>query len=232
MAAFTYRTLGDLRQELRVRLGFGATGASQGANNDLLNSFLQNAQLEVYWLQDWKKLHTYVDKTVGVGQNLVDYPTTAAGDSATLDPNRLVPTAGSKSPIWVKDANRWIPLDQGINEDLWDTMDQQDTYPARFELLDQILLWPKSDSLRTLRIWGIKALDRFTQDGDRASVDDSLIFLHALAHGKTHYGRADAPVYMSQWERISGKIKGAQIGSNRVFRRRVQNEILPKPVVV
>ncbi len=232
MPAFVYRTLGELRQELRVRLGFGATGTSQGANNDLLNSFLQNAQNEVYWLQDWKKLHTFVDKTVGVGQNQIDYPTIAAGDSATLNPDRLVPTGKSPTPLWVLDADRWIPMHQGINEDMWDTMDQQDTYPSRYELLDQILLWPRSDSVRTIRIWGIKALERFTQDGDRATVDDSLIALHALAHGKAHYGRADAPVYMAQWDRLKAKILGAQTGSNRVFRRTVQNEIIPKPVVV
>ena len=49
MALPTARNLGSLRQELRDRLGFAAFGSQAGINTALLDSFLRQAQEQLYW---------------------------------------------------------------------------------------------------------------------------------------------------------------------------------------
>lgn len=226
MPAFTYKTLGELRAALRARLGFGGTGAATGSTDEILNSFLQSAYAHVYEMQDWKKMITYDDVSVGMGQNLIDYP-------AGANPDRLWTPPGSKSPIWVEYSGSWLPLEEGIPAAAWDTMDDQNTYPMRYELLDQILFWPVANALYPLKIWYVKSMSRFTQDNDRPLVDDNLIFLHALMNAKAHYKQPDAGNYVDQWNAMVAKIAGHSIGQNAVVRRsRPDDTPLPRPVVV
>jgi hypothetical protein len=226
MPAYVWRTLQDLRQELRARLGHQATGAASGASNPIIDSFLRTSQEYIYWMADWKKLTAYFDDTIGAAQNLLDYPTDA-------NPDRLYTPPGSKSPIWVQYSSRWLSLSEGITVDHWDTMDNQNSYPTRYERYDQLLFWPKSNAVYTLKIWYIKKLERFTQENDRASVDDNLILTHALAKAKAHYRHPDANLYVSEWSTLEARVKGGTIGQNSVIRRTDPNtEPLPKPVVV
>lgn len=226
MPAFVYRTLQELRASLRARLGFGATGSATGASDEILNSFLLSAYHHVYWMQDWKKMITFEDVSVGMGQNLIDYPTNA-------NPDRLWTPPDSKSPIWVQYSGSWVPLEEGISAAAWDTMDSPTTYPMRYELLDQILLWPKSNALYTVKIWYVAKMARFTLDGDRPTVDDNLVFLHALMNAKQHYNQPDAQIYINQWLELTGKIGGKQIGQNSVIRRGRPDDLPdPRPLVV
>ena len=67
-----YKTLGELRSSLSKRLGFGAQGSS-GINSALLDSFLQNAQDQLFAAFEWRNLIKYDEKTTGVGQTLYDW---------------------------------------------------------------------------------------------------------------------------------------------------------------
>jgi hypothetical protein len=226
MPAFTYRTLGDLRASLRARLGFGATGAATGASDEIINGFLLSAFHHVYWMQDWRKLIAYYDTTIGATQNLIDYPPDA-------NPHRLWTPKDSSSPIWVQVNGTWIPAKEGISAAAWDTMDDNNSYPMRYELFDQIQFWPKSNAVYNLKIWYVKNMTRFTQDNDRPNVDDNLIFLHALVAAKSHYKQADAAMYTAQWTEMVAKVSGRQFGSNNVIRRdNPDNDPIPRPVVV
>ena len=49
MALPTARNLGSLRQELRDRLGFASFGSQAGINTAILDSFLRQAQEQLYW---------------------------------------------------------------------------------------------------------------------------------------------------------------------------------------
>jgi hypothetical protein len=225
MPAYVYKTLQELRAALRARLGFGATGSATGASDEILNSFLQSAYAHVYQLQDWKKLRSYTDTSLGIGQTLIDYP-------ASADPERLFTPPGSKSPIWVLTSGQWIEVLEGISADNYATITSA-SYPMRYEALDQINLWPASNQVYTLRIWYITEKVSFKLDNDRPNVDDDLIFLHALAYAKLHYKMPDAANYLGQWEQMQAKISGRSVGQNAVIRRgNFQNEPLPKPVRV
>lgn len=219
-----YRTLGDLRGELQARIGMGAMGSS-GANQTLLNSFLRNGQTQLYWAQNWRHLTDYEDKTVGVGQHLIDYPTTGVMAGGTAERDKRVLRV--ESPL----NGQYTPLKEGITTDHWSTMDTQ-SWPSRFERFAQILLYPKADSTYTIRVWFIADLAEFSSDTDRASLDDEMILLHAVTNAKAHYRQPDAKLYEGQLNALMSSLRGQSFSTDGVYRREGSQAPERKPVVI
>lgn len=200
-----YRTLEELRTELLARLGMAAMGASGGANRTLIDSFLRNGQSQLYWMQDWRHLIEYEDKTIGVGQNQLDYPDNCERDRRVI----RVETVYS---------GQWRALSEGIPTEAWSTMDTQ-SYPIRYERFAQVLIYPKANQVYTIRFWYVKDLGEFTQNNNRATLDDEMILLHALANAKAHYRQPDAQTYQGQLNQLLGSIRGQSFSNNGVYRR-------------
>jgi hypothetical protein len=198
----TWRTLGELRAELARRLGFGAQG-SAGINAGLLDSFLQNAQDQLHAQFDWRHLIKYDEETTGVGQTLYDW-------APDCEPTRLLSVA-----VW--DNAQWVPLTEGITWAMRGTADSQ-TLPARYERFAQMEVWPEPDAVYTLRRYYVAQPARFTQDNDRASLDDALILLHAITNAKLHYRQQDGQVYANQLNAMIQKLKAQNRGA-AVMRR-------------
>ncbi|MCC6530920.1 MAG: hypothetical protein IT531_00085 [Burkholderiales bacterium] len=217
----TYRTLGTLRAIVSARCGFGAQGASIGGNAALIDSWLQNAQAQLYWMQDWKKLQEYDDIEIGIDQTLVDYPDNA-------HPERILAIAvniGSGSDLW-------RPLEEGIRIEHYNTQSSK-SYPMRYERYEQIEVWPACDAIRTLRVWYVKRLGAFTAENDAATLDDELILLHATATAKAHYRQPDAATWGSQLEALLARIKGQSFGGRRFLPPGKDDQaLLPRPVVI
>lgn len=217
----TYRTLGTLRAIVSARCGFGAQGASIGGNAALIDSWLQNAQAQLYWMQDWKKLTQYTDITVGTSQINVDYPASANTERILA----IAVNVGSGS-------NLWRPLEEGIEIAHYNTQSSK-SYPMRYERYAQIELWPACDTTRTLRVWYVKALGEFSAQTDAATIDDELILLHATATAKAHYRQPDANTWASQLEALLARIRGQSFGNKRFLPPgKKEMDLLPRPVVV
>jgi len=212
-----WRTLGELRGTLLARLGMGGQGAS-GTATSIANSLLSNGQTQIYWAQDWKHLVTYEDKTIGVGQNLLDVPAAAANSRRVL---RVETVFGGQ----------WRELKEGIQTELWSNMDTRG-YPARYEALEQFLFYPKADQVYTVRFWFVRDLARFTQDGDRASLDDEMVFLHALANGKAHYRHPDADNYQGQLGALLSRIRGQSFAKQGTYYQQPRGELAQRPQVL
>lgn len=222
-----YRTLGELRSELMARLGMGAMGAS-GASQTLMDSFLRNGQTQLYWAQDWKHLTDYADASLGVGQNLLDYPTAGtmnAGIGCERDKRVL--------RIETVYGGQWRRLIEGIDTPHWNTMDTQ-SFPTRFERYAQTLIYPKADQVYSIRFWFVGDLARFTQDNDRAALDDEMVLLHAVTNAKAHYRHPDAKLYEGQLSALMSSLRAQSFGSGRqgVVQRRDTEEPLVRPAVV
>lgn len=215
-----YRTLGDLRSELRARLGMSASGSAAGVNQTLLDSFLRNGQKQIYAAGMWKRLHRYEDKEVGVNQYLVDYP-------AAADPDRILQIGAN---IGTDDTPNWIELKEGISLHHYNTQHMVG-YPQRYRCYEQIELWPKNDAIRDIRIFYVKALDPFTQDGHRATIDDDMVLLHAIANAKLHYRQPDAQTYGNQLETLLVNLRSIS-WPKYVFNRTPEADIEPRPKVV
>jgi hypothetical protein len=212
----TYRTLGELRGELLARVGMGAQG-SAGTSQVLLNSFLRNGQKQLYEAQDWKHLTEYADKTLGVGQNELDYPDACARDRRVL---RVESVYGGQ----------WRRLPEGIRTEDWSNMETRG-YPIRVDRLAQLLVYPRADQVYTIRFWYVRDLARFTQDGDRADMDDEAILLHALANAKAHYRHPDAQQYQGQLSDLLASLRGKNFNGSTV-RRDTGAEPERRPLVV
>lgn len=213
-----YRTLGALRSILLARLGMSGMGASGGANQTLMDSFLSNGQTQLYWMQDWRHMIAYEDKTLGVGQTLLDYPTECEDNRRVL---RI------ESPY----NGQYRQLQEGIETADWSTMETQ-SWPCKFERFAQILIYPEADQIYTVRVWYVKDLERFTQDADVATLDDEMVLLHAVTNAKAHYRQPDADLYKGQLDTLLSRIRGQSFSRGGVYRRGINLPNEPKPVVV
>ncbi len=201
MSVSPYMTLGAQRAKLSARLGFGAAGAAAGVNTTLLNGFLQDAQTLLYWTHEWVRLRRYETVTTGAAQTLIDYPTEA-------NPERIKAISFLRGGIWSP------PLPRGIAPERY-TFQSVQSWPCAWEPYDQIEIFPQTDQAYSLRIFYIKNLSRFTQDGDTSDIDDTLIFQLAVAQAKSHYRHPDAPLYLKQADGLLDKLKAKSWGQSK-----------------
>ena len=198
-----YKTLGELRSDMRAMLGSASAGAAAGPNSTLVDTHLRNAQTVLYWTHDWAHLRKYETKQLGLNQYLIDYPVTA-------NPDRIRYVSALRGSVWSP------PLKKGITPSMY-TYQQNFSWPQRWEPYAQIEVWPASDQEYSLRIFFIENLARFTQDSDRATVDDTAISLVATATLKAHYRQPDAKIHMDASDVLLLKLKAKSWGQD-VFR--------------
>lgn len=221
-----FRTLGALRADLLARLGMGGQGASGGANQSLMNSFLAEGQKALYRAQDWKHLQDYRDITTGIGQNLYDFPTVGTMDTTTgCSLYRRV------LRVETNVSGQFVEIKNGITTAMWSTMETRGQ-PQRFERFKQIMVYPKADTAYTLRVWFVADLQRFTQELDVATLDDGMILLHATAHAKAHYRQPDAKMYMDDLGELLSHLRGQTFTTDGVIRRGQDAELERRPMVV
>lgn len=214
-----YRTLGELRAEMRAMLGAASSGASVGANSTLIDTHLRNAQTALYWTHDWAHLRDYETKNLGAQATLVDYPSSA-------NPDRIKAISVYRGSVWSP------PLPKGITPSMY-TYQTNDSWPQRWEPYAQIEIWPQSDQIYPLRIFFIKSMDRLTQDNDRFVIDDTLASIVATGTLKAHYRQPDAAVHKQIADALLLKLKAKSWGQD-VFKYSdwVDSEPLVRPQTV
>lgn len=103
-----------------------------------------------------------------------------------IDPLRPIEWAG------VQDTrNVWYPLIEGIPPQLY-TMITKPWRPARYTIRQAIEIYPAPDQTYWIWLQGHMGLLDFTQDSEKTTIDSELVYLHALAIAKAHYGQPDA----------------------------------------
>jgi hypothetical protein len=194
-SGFPSATLAQLRYRVLVRLGF----ASQAANppsgmTALINDFLVSGQQLLY--RRYTALHTrrFFRWKVNPGQRFYSLKD---NDEDVLSNFHLDP---SKKIEWVgiqDSRNVWYPLIKGISPQLY-TMITKPWRPARYDIRQAIELYPAPDQTYWLWMRGHFGMLSFVNDTDATTIDSELLFLHALANAKAHYGQPDANNIESQ----------------------------------
>lgn len=222
MPARQYRTLGELRSELRALVGMATAGAASGPNQTLVDAHLRNAQTLLYSTHDWAHLRKYGLKTLGTQAHLVDYPSTGNG----ANPDRIRYVSVLRGGVWSP------PIPRGITPSMY-TYQTNYSWPQRWEPYEQIEVWPAADQQYSLRIFYIENLGRFTQDGDRASIDDTMISIVATATLKAHYRQPDSAMHQKASDTLLLKLKGKSWGQD-VFKPSdwINSEPLVRPQTV
>lgn len=204
MAAI-YRTLKQLRDDLSVRLGFAAQYSQ--INSSILNSFLRSANQQLWIQSSWLHGRRDYEGTLTAGAQFMAYP-------SGIEPGFIFSMAA-------KISGQWVPLDRGIDPEHRLSVTSA-SYPTRYAEnandagAVKIEFWPLTSQNVDVRIEYDAASGAFTQDNDRPSVPDELVFLHALVNAKLHYRQPDGQTYASQLETMLSAYKARNFG-RRVF---------------
>lgn len=211
MALPVRETLATMREEVKNRLGFGGSGTAYTSNNNLIDSWLRETQEQLYTKHEFSELWIKDETAVSQeGQEGYDWPD-------AIDPMRI-------EKITVKDTSLTIgnvfPMREGI-PDYADGYVSSADYdrPRRYRRASQLLVWPYPDGNNyTFQIRGYQRLGRFTQETDRATVDETLIKMLAVAKGKAHYRHPDAPNYDVYFRDMLKDLNSNDHGAERHFR--------------
>lgn len=210
------RILSDLRNELSVRLGFGAQVNAGQANAPILNSFLADAQEQLYWRLDWPELTRFDEVTTGSGQALYDWP-------LNINLERVLSVACRIS------GNLWRPMQRGIGFEHRSIATS--SYPLRYEpSAAQMEVWPVPSAAYVLRRYYVSALGRFSQNDDAVTLDAQLVLLHALANAKAHYRHNDVSGYVTQVEKRLIEIKNRARRNTVISKRAAESDPYAYPV--
>jgi hypothetical protein len=182
-------TMADLQQRILIRLGF----ANQAANPppgmaSLVQDFLTSAQKFLY--RRYLQLHTkrLFRWKINPGQRFYSLKDNDENvlEGVNMDYAKTVEWVGIQDT-----RNVWYPMIQGIPPQLF-TMITKPWRPARYEIKNVIELYPVPDQTYWLWIKGHFGLMPFTLSTQTTTIDSELVFLHALANAKAHYGQPDA----------------------------------------
>lgn len=185
--------------QLRVRMALGLGFANQAANlppgmGAFINDKLLGAQNFLF--RRYPALHTkrLFRWKIIPGQrfySLSDNDDDAIGPTQTGVPFQLDPL---KKIEWVgvqDTRNVWYPMIEGIPPQLY-TMITKPWRPARYQIHQAIEIYPAPDQVYFLWMRGHFGLFPFTSDSDQTTIDSELVYMHALANAKAHYGQPDA----------------------------------------
>jgi hypothetical protein len=208
MALPTKRNLGSLRQELRDRLGYASSGSQAGPGGSIMDSFLRQAQEQLYWEYIPREMVKSSIITTNDGQTLYDWPD-------NCNPDRLLRVNARDTSA--SSVNRW-KLIEGI-EYHHDDYATPKSRPLRYERRDQIEVWPQPDGNQyRIDLEYVKRLDPFSVDADFITLDADLVLMLALSNAKAHYRHQDANVYAQQLVQMLNRIKSGTQGGKRFVR--------------
>lgn len=186
------RTLGEVRSDIQIGLGFGMAGQAGVVNSPLIDSMIRSAQNQLYEQFDWIEMKSVEERQTGTDQQFYDYP-------EDCNVERIL-------RMWVKWGGRYAPLAEGIS--FADRSFNPGGVPQKYERRDQYELWPiPASNDYTIRIEYIRTLDPLNVDSNRTSLPSEIVYLHALSNAKAHYRQPDAQTYASQLDALLVKYK-------------------------
>lgn len=216
-------TLREVRLELQARLGFGAV--DNPAITPILNSFINEAQEQLYGVGQYKSLQHVWTFTAPTGSANVSYPNDAFGE---CNPDKIIRVSVN---IGSAGAPNYREVKEGISAQLRNQV--VPSTPYRYERRsDGFEFAPARDQDYTLIVEGMRILVPLRADGDLLSIDKKLVFALALAAGKSHYRHPEAQLYLTKAQGILNSAKWDNTGPRVFHPDDNKDEPMPRPVVV
>ncbi len=196
------KTLGEVRKEILVRLGFSDTQGHDN-NKSLIDGIIEHAQNQLFFQYDFLLNRKVDNKTIVAGSSLYDFP-------ADCDYRQIVDV------VVTNDAGRFVRLNNGIN--YLDENTTESSMPTKYDVRDgQMLVNPVPDKTYTVRLEYFEVPARLTQDADQLSLDDEIVFILALIDIKNHY-KMDSSTEQQQFKAQLDKKRDASLGQKRFYR--------------
>lgn len=205
-------TLVNLRTRILRRIGFSAQALNPPPGmKELVDDFLISGQKFLY--KRYSQLHTrrFFRWKINPGQRF--YSLMDNDEDVLCNYNIDV----TKTIEWVgvqDNRNVWYQLIEGIKPDLY-TMIDKPWRPARYEIRQTIEIYPAPDQTYWLWMKAHFGLRSMAVDADKTTIDAELVFLHALANAKAHYGQPDANNIESQANAYRKELIAGTHGTNR-----------------
>lgn len=220
-ARLGHKDAGDYRRDYERYVGDNERRSPAGAGQ-VVTGLIQSAQAVLG--QRYTALHTerFYSWPLTAGVRLYDIPDNAEECPRTLDPRKV-------TWVGVEKDGQWYPLYCGIPPELY-TLDQH-SFPQRYEIRSCIEVWPTPDETSgRLIVKGGFAMAPFTEDYHRPTIDDELIYLHALAAAKAQYKQPDAKDYAQQAEVMLTRLVAAGHQTKRYLPGARVRTLEPDPV--
>jgi len=221
-------TLSNLRKRMLRRLGFAAQATNPPPGMaDLLTDFLESSQKLLYRKFDALRLRRLFRWTMTPGVRFYDIADSDEDNCGFLmDPYKTIEWVGVQDQ-----RNIWYPLIEGISPQMY-TMVQNQWRPQRFEIRQCIEVWPAPNDTYYLWIKAEMGLRPFAADDDLTTLDSELVFLHALARAKAHYGAQDATAVAQDANAYLGNLTRGLHGKRRYIPNTTQLTALTPPVMI
>lgn len=208
------KNLGALMTELRARLGYITSGGAASNNDQIIRSFLQEANDYCYEALEQPHYKRVAKIKMVKGERLYDYHNDDIDEE--IDP-------GNIQRVWLGDGENRYALTHGIDEAIR-TFHTDLGMPERWDSYDgQLEVWPPADSNDyTLVIEYEGGKRRFEQAADLPSAPPRLVFLYALAQAKAHYRQPDYQMAAAAFDRALKEERGNRIMDphTSMFRRK------------
>lgn len=221
-------TLGNLRARVIRRLGYAAQAASPPPGMaDLIDDFIRSAQQFIYRSLRGTEgaFERFFEWTLTAGDRFYDLE--ANTDACTKKVNQ-----GQITGVWIEDLNgSWFPLTRGIDP-VWFTTIDQPGIPCRYDIRQEIEVYPAPDQAYKLHVKGRFKLTQFTDDDDPCCVDSEILFLNALSRAKNHYQQPDAGDVASEARALLQLAVAASHGNRRYIPGAESAPVIPKPVML
>lgn len=213
------RDLAAIRNDIVVRLGYSANTVLPPGMQALVDSFINDANEQLYERYPVMRLERWWTWQTQVGQRFYDVP---------IDCTKYLDTRHITG-AWLQDDDAWFPLVAGINPLLFNQVYL--SLPQYYEVSDVFELWPVPDKASYLfHIKGQIGPAVMAADDDVTTVDARPVFLFALANAKAHYQQPDAGRYDRQLEIMIGKLTGGSHYSKRYIPNQPPAVGLPLPI--
>lgn len=235
------KTLDTLRSNLKVRLGFTASGAASLRNQSIIDSFIEQAYEQVYWKYNDPNLTKEKYLNLGLGQEFVDL-----GDDVDINRGisvRLRIPGEYDDRLLVRGFPEYLREDDSLPSHphvitpthqattypdfythFYDIETQSDQTKAKVRLLPV----PETDTWK-LRVNYHQAMPRFTQGSDVLTVDYLAVFLLSLANAKAHYKQLDAESIGRQYDERIKKLKSSEHNGMRYINNCTDELPAPRP---
>lgn len=221
-------TLGQLRDKMMHLLGWGATAANPPPGvSQMLTYWLQDAQAMLYRRFSQLRTERFFSWPLVQGVRMYDLPDNQETCTKKLDPRKLTWVGTERDGVW-------LPLISSIPPELYSY--NTTGRPVRYEIRQCIEVWPTPDATNgNLIIKGHFGLERFTEDGDKTTIDSLPVFQVAIANAKAHYRQPDANNYIQQMEALIRDLTAGLHGTRRYIPGRRADEdyvyVEPRPTV-
>lgn len=211
-----HKTLAQLRRRMMIRLGYAAQADNPPPGmNDLLTTFLQDAQEQLYVKNPSLRTERLYRWTMtpgiryyGIRDNDTETDFTDITCGKHLDEYQI-------TWVGIEDLNgAWLPLVDGIDPTYYTTASLRGL-PSNYEIRSCIEIFPAPNAAYKLWIKGNFTLEPFEAPTDRTTFNDMLVFLLALGNAKAHYGQKDAETALTQAGNYLIDVKAGKHGTRR-----------------